>query len=200
MRMRIFAGARSGTIPIDCPTTRSSPFRVGAARATHLTTEGARTAAQRVSGSTFMASVTARVEGSCGEMFENLIVLVVTASRCSPAQFLFPLTRDHHKVQVAAEAHRTIWCSPNRAARCIRSVHFSRRCRRLEQRGGDNVRNSIQRQNNEADRTADDVPSRFDLCPPGMRDVGAGKCRRPRRVVGTDLSASAARRQRIRGK
>ncbi|MQX95129.1 hypothetical protein GHK03_02590 [Sinorhizobium medicae] len=37
-----------------------------------------------------MASVTARIEGSCGEMFKNLIVLVVSTSRCSPAQLLAP--------------------------------------------------------------------------------------------------------------
>ncbi|MBD9635979.1 hypothetical protein IB277_06680 [Ensifer sp. ENS07] len=46
-------------------------------------------------------------------------------------------------------------------------------------RGGDDVRTSIERQNNEAGRTADDVRSRYDLCPPGMWDFGAGKCRRP---------------------
>lgn len=45
-------------------------------------------------------------------------------------------------------------------------------------RGGDDVRTSIERQNNEAGRTADDVRSRYDLCPPGMWDFGAGKCRR----------------------
>lgn len=44
--------------------------------------------------------------------------------------------------------------------------------------GGDDVRQSFERQNNEAGRTADDVRSRFDLCPPGMWDFGAGKCRR----------------------
>ncbi|RVL58274.1 hypothetical protein CN141_17965 [Sinorhizobium meliloti] len=43
---------------------------------------------------------------------------------------------------------------------------------------GDDVRTSIERQNNEAGRTADDVRSRFDLCPLGMWDFGAGKCRR----------------------
>lgn len=45
-------------------------------------------------------------------------------------------------------------------------------------RGGDDVRTSIERQNNEAGRTADDDRSRFDLCPPGLWDFGAGKCRR----------------------
>ncbi|MQW32476.1 hypothetical protein CN221_21575 [Sinorhizobium meliloti] len=47
----------------------------------------------------------------------------------------------------------------------------------IYRQGGDDVRQSI-RQNNEAGRTADDVRSRFDLCPPGMWEVGAGKCRR----------------------
>ncbi len=46
-------------------------------------------------------------------------------------------------------------------------------------RGGDEVRTSIERQNNEAGRTADDDRSRFDLCSSGMWDFGAGKCRRP---------------------
>lgn len=46
-------------------------------------------------------------------------------------------------------------------------------------RGGEDVRTSIERQNNEAARTADDVRTRFDLCPPGMWDFRAGKCRRP---------------------
>ncbi len=46
-------------------------------------------------------------------------------------------------------------------------------------RGGDDVRISIERQNNEAGRTADDVRSRFDLCPPRMWDFRASKCRRP---------------------
>ncbi len=45
-------------------------------------------------------------------------------------------------------------------------------------RGGDDVRTSIERQNNEAGRAADDVRSRFDLCPPGLWDFAAGKCRR----------------------
>lgn len=45
-------------------------------------------------------------------------------------------------------------------------------------RGGDDVRTSIERQNNEAGRTADDVRSRFDLCPAGMWGFAAGKCRR----------------------
>ncbi len=45
-------------------------------------------------------------------------------------------------------------------------------------RGGDDARTSIERQNNEAGRAADDVRSRFDLCSPGMWDFGAGKCRR----------------------
>jgi len=48
----------------------------------------------------------------------------------------------------------------------------------IYRQGGDDVRTSIERQNNEAGRTADDVRSRFDLCPPGMWDFGAGKCRR----------------------
>lgn len=45
-------------------------------------------------------------------------------------------------------------------------------------RGGDDVRTSIERQNNEAGRTADDDRSRFDLCPTGMWDFAARKCRR----------------------
>lgn len=45
-------------------------------------------------------------------------------------------------------------------------------------RGGDDVRTSIERQNNEAGRTADDSRFRFDLCPAGMWDFVAGKCRR----------------------
>ncbi|ATE84739.1 hypothetical protein phi3LM21_p53 [Sinorhizobium phage phi3LM21] len=45
-------------------------------------------------------------------------------------------------------------------------------------RGGDEVRTSIERQNNEAGRTADDDRSRYDLCAPGMWDFGARKCRR----------------------
>ncbi|MDW9581893.1 hypothetical protein GOB17_19870 [Sinorhizobium meliloti] len=48
----------------------------------------------------------------------------------------------------------------------------------IYRQGGDDVRTSIERQNNEAGRTADDVRTRFDLCPPGMWDFGAGKCRR----------------------
>ncbi|MDX0548506.1 hypothetical protein CN074_27475 [Sinorhizobium medicae] len=48
----------------------------------------------------------------------------------------------------------------------------------IYRQGGDDVRQSIERQNNEAGRTADAVRSRFDLCPPGMWDFGAGKCRR----------------------
>jgi hypothetical protein len=48
----------------------------------------------------------------------------------------------------------------------------------IYRQGGDDVRTSIERQNNEAGRTADDVRSRYDLCPPGMWDFGAGKCRR----------------------
>jgi hypothetical protein len=48
----------------------------------------------------------------------------------------------------------------------------------IYRQGGDDVRTSIERQNNEAGRSADDVRSRFDLCPPGMWDFGAGKCRR----------------------
>jgi hypothetical protein len=47
----------------------------------------------------------------------------------------------------------------------------------IYRQGGDDVRTSIERQNNEAGRTADDVCSRFDLCPDGMWDFGAGKCR-----------------------
>ncbi|MDX1000681.1 hypothetical protein GOE20_07055 [Sinorhizobium medicae] len=48
----------------------------------------------------------------------------------------------------------------------------------IYRQGGDDVRQSIERQNNEAGRTADAVRSRFDLCPPGMWDFAAGKCRR----------------------
>jgi len=44
--------------------------------------------------------------------------------------------------------------------------------------GDDDVRTPIERQNNEAGRTADDVRTRFDLCPAGMWDFAAGKCRR----------------------
>ncbi|MDW9714504.1 hypothetical protein CN135_33315 [Sinorhizobium meliloti] len=44
--------------------------------------------------------------------------------------------------------------------------------------GGDDVRTSIERQNNEAGRTADDVRSRIDLCPPGDVGVRRCKCRR----------------------
>ncbi|MDX0451743.1 hypothetical protein GOL81_31670 [Sinorhizobium medicae] len=48
----------------------------------------------------------------------------------------------------------------------------------IYRQGGDDVRTSIERQNNEAGRTADDDCTRFDLCPPGMWEFGAGKCRR----------------------
>ncbi|RVG94294.1 hypothetical protein CN221_16105 [Sinorhizobium meliloti] len=48
----------------------------------------------------------------------------------------------------------------------------------IYRQGGDDVRQSIERQNNEAGRTADDFRTRFDLCPNGMWDFGAGKCRR----------------------
>jgi putative chitinase len=48
----------------------------------------------------------------------------------------------------------------------------------IYRQGGDDVRQSIERQNNEAGRTADDVRTRFDDCPDGMWDFGAGKCRR----------------------
>ncbi|MCG5483644.1 MAG: hypothetical protein KK482_07970 [Sinorhizobium meliloti] len=48
----------------------------------------------------------------------------------------------------------------------------------IYRQGGDDVRTSIERQNNEAGRTADDVRSRYDLCPDGMWDFGAGDCRR----------------------
>ncbi|GCA52352.1 hypothetical protein KGO5_04817 [Sinorhizobium sp. KGO-5] len=48
----------------------------------------------------------------------------------------------------------------------------------IYQQGGDDVRQSIERQNNEAGRTADDVRTRFDYCPDGMWDFGASKCRR----------------------
>ncbi|ABR63573.1 hypothetical protein BMJ34_24680 [Sinorhizobium medicae] len=47
----------------------------------------------------------------------------------------------------------------------------------IYRQGGDEVRTSIERQNNKAGRTADDVRSRFDLCPAGMWNFGAGKCR-----------------------
>ncbi|WP_164832485.1 hypothetical protein [Sinorhizobium meliloti] len=48
----------------------------------------------------------------------------------------------------------------------------------IYRQGGDDVRTSIERQNNEAGRTADDVRTRFDLALRGMWDFGAGKCRR----------------------
>ncbi|WP_139812533.1 hypothetical protein [Ensifer aridi] len=48
----------------------------------------------------------------------------------------------------------------------------------IYRQGGDDVRTSIERQNNEAGRTADDVRSRYDLCLDGMWDFSAGKCRR----------------------
>jgi hypothetical protein len=48
----------------------------------------------------------------------------------------------------------------------------------IYRQGGDDVRTSIERQNNEAGRSADDVRSRYDPCPPGMWDFGAGDCRR----------------------
>ncbi len=57
----------------------------------------------------------------------------------------------------------------------------------IYRQGGGDVRQSIERQNNEAGRTADNVRSRFDLCPPWMRDFGAGECGRSPPVVGTDL-------------
>ncbi|RVJ31364.1 hypothetical protein CN179_13580 [Sinorhizobium medicae] len=52
----------------------------------------------------------------------------------------------------------------------------------IYRQGGGDVRTSIERQNNEAGRAADDVRSRFDLCPPGM--FGTGKCRRSTPRVG----------------
>lgn len=47
---------------------------------------------------------------------------------------------------------------------------------RIYRQGGDEVRTSIERQNNKlaALRT---MSARFDLCPPGMWGFGAGKCR-----------------------
>lgn len=44
---------------------------------------------------------------------------------------------------------------------------------------GDEARNKIERQNNEAGNASDDDRSRFDLCPVGMWDFGSSKCRRP---------------------
>lgn len=44
--------------------------------------------------------------------------------------------------------------------------------------GAASVRNAVERQNNDAGRAADDDRSRYDLCPDGMWDFGAGKCRR----------------------
>ncbi len=44
---------------------------------------------------------------------------------------------------------------------------------------GDEARNAIERQNNEAGNASENDRSRFDLCPDGMWDFGAGKCGRP---------------------
>jgi len=42
---------------------------------------------------------------------------------------------------------------------------------------GDDVRQSIERQNNEAGDASDNDRSRFDLCPDGLWDFSARKCR-----------------------
>lgn len=49
----------------------------------------------------------------------------------------------------------------------------------LWDRAGDEALNKIERQNNEAGNASDNDQSRFDLCPDGMWDFGARKCRRP---------------------
>lgn len=45
-------------------------------------------------------------------------------------------------------------------------------------KAGDDALNKIERQNNEAGNASDDDRSRFDLCPDGLWDFGARKCRR----------------------
>lgn len=42
----------------------------------------------------------------------------------------------------------------------------------IYRQGGDDVRTSIERQTNEAGRTAEYDRTRFDLCPPGMWEFG----------------------------
>lgn len=49
----------------------------------------------------------------------------------------------------------------------------------LYRQGGESVVISIERQNNEAGNSADRGRDDFDLCPHGLWDFGAGKCRRP---------------------
>lgn len=44
---------------------------------------------------------------------------------------------------------------------------------------GDDIRQSIEGQNNEAGNASDDGRSDFDACPDGMWEFGARKCRRP---------------------
>ncbi|CAD7023097.1 hypothetical protein REJC140_00092 [Pseudorhizobium endolithicum] len=46
-------------------------------------------------------------------------------------------------------------------------------------KASDDALNQIERQNNEAGDASDDDRSRFDLCPDGMWDFGARKCRGP---------------------
>lgn len=43
---------------------------------------------------------------------------------------------------------------------------------------GNDARISIERQDNAAGDNADDARARFDACPHGLWDYGAGKCRR----------------------
>lgn len=49
----------------------------------------------------------------------------------------------------------------------------------IREDGAQSVRNSIERQNNEAAGSADAHKLNFDNCPIGMWDFGAGKCRWP---------------------
>ncbi|MQW24464.1 hypothetical protein GHK69_02155 [Sinorhizobium meliloti] len=57
----------------------------------------------------------------------------------------------------------------------------------IYRQGGDDVRTSIERQNNEACRTADDVRTRFDLALRGCGTSAPASADGFRRVVGTDL-------------
>lgn len=47
----------------------------------------------------------------------------------------------------------------------------------IRQDGAQSVRNTIERQNNEAGGNADDARSEFDRCPDGMWDYGGSRCR-----------------------
>ena len=57
----------------------------------------------------------------------------------------------------------------------------------IYRQGGDDVRASIETQNNEAGRTADDDCTRFDLCLQGCGSSAPASADGLRRVVGTDL-------------